>query len=378
VVQHRSSGVEGVIDCGTPGSDGTALAVYGSGMVQSGDIRSILEQTVGVYGTSPTCYLSARARIADFSVESFDAAIADRALVRIRAMRYSVYTFPVDMVAMAAAATKSIGRKPNSYRRRVEDRYEEIASSVEAALADGPLPTSEIREIVDPEHEFDDLFNVVIGMMAADFRLVRTSKTGSWRSDRFLYGRWSDWIPDVDPDAIDEVAARRELVERYVMAYGPVDVGDVKWWTGWTKAETLEATDSIDLSRSGSAVSLLKGTRLLPVWDVLMVAYRNRDRLLDPSFSALVYDRFGNATSVVLHDGRVVGQWDLGSDDSPLVIKVAPFSDWPGSLSDAVEHEARQIGALVNAESVTVVEVEEPTDLLDSSRNRFLAPLSKR
>jgi hypothetical protein len=207
---------------------------------------------------------------------------------------------------------------------------------------------------------------------------VRTVKTGSWRSDRFLYARWSDWIPDVDPDAIDEVAARRELVEHYVTAYGPVDVADVKWWTGWTKAETLEATDSIDLSRSGSALSLLKGTRLLPVWDVLMVAYRNRDRLLDPSYSALVYDRYGNATSVVMHDGRAVGQWDLGSDDSPLVIKVAPFTDWPSSLYDAVEHEARQIGALVKAESVSVVEVEEPTDLLDFPRNRFLAPLSKR
>jgi hypothetical protein len=347
-------------------------------MAQSGDLCSVLERTVGVYGTSPTCYLSAHARVAGFSVDAFNTAIAEQRLVRIRAMRYSVYTLPVDMVAMVAAATKSIGRKPNAYRRAAEKRYDKIAAAIETALADGPLPSSQIREIVDPEHELDDVFSVTMGMMAANFRLVRTLTTGTWRSDRYLYARWSDWIPDLDPEALDELDAKRALIRQYVDSYGPVDIGDVKWWSGWSKAETLEASDGIDLSREGSAMSLLEGTRLLPVWDVLMVAYRNRDRLLDPDYSPLVYDRYGNATSVVLHEGQVVGQWDLGSEDSPLDVKVAPFTNWSDAMWDAVESEAQRVGDLIDAGRVTVTRIDEPTDLLDSSRNRFLAPLSKR
>lgn len=293
-------------------------------------------------------------------------------------MRYSVYTLPADMVAEVAAATRSIGMRPNAYRRRVEDRYEEIAAAVDEVLSKGPLPASEIRHLVDPERTLGDLFNVVIGMMAADFRLVRTTTTGTWRSDRYRYARWSDWLPDVDPRDHDGLDAQRALADRYVSAYGPVGIDDVKWWTGWTKAETLAATDGMDLTRPGNAADLLEGTKLLPVWDVLMVAYKNRDRLLDSSYGPLVYDRYGNATSVVLHDGRVVGQWDLGGTDSPLAVKVAPFNGWPDSLWDAVEAEVDRIGRLIGAESVSVTRIDEPTDLLDSSRNRFLAPLSRR
>jgi hypothetical protein len=308
----------------------------------------------------------------------FDEAIAERRLVRIRAMRYSVYTLPVGMVAVVAAATKSVGRKPNAYRRVAEKSYDRVAAAVEEALAEGPLPSSQIRAIVDPEKVLGDSFSVIIGMMAANFRLVRATTTGTWRSDRYLYARWSDWIPDTDPDSLDELEARRELIRWYVAAYAPVDIDDVKWWSGWSKAETLEASDGIDLSVHGTAMTLLEGTRLLPVWDVLMVAYRNRGRLLDPAYSAFVYDRYGNATSVVLHEGQVVGQWDLGSEDSPLNIKVAPFTNWSDAMWDAVEGEAQRVGDLIDAGRVTVTRVDEPTDLLDSSRNRFLAPLSRR
>jgi hypothetical protein len=351
-------------------------AVYGSGMVHR--LVTVLERSLGVFGTAPTCYLSALARLPHLSIAAFDTAIAHQMVVRIRAMRYSAYALPVGMVGMVAAATRSIGRKQNTMRRRVEKRYEQLASAIEAALADRPLAATEIRDIVDPERELDDMLNIVVAAMASEFRLVRTTSTGTWRSDRYLYARWSDWIPEVDPSSIDEADAKRELVDRYVAAYGPVTFDDVKWWTGWTKAETDEATDGVDLSRGGDAAALLEGTRLLPVWDALMVAYRNRDRLVEPSYVPLVYDRYGNATSVVLDGGRVVGQWDLGSSDSPLALKVAPFEEWSAALWDGVEEQAQRIADFVGSAAVTVTRLEEPTDLLDSSRNRFLAPLARR
>lgn len=354
------------------------LDVYGFLMALRPDLFSVLERTVGIYGTAPTCHLSALARVPGYTLAAFHNAVAAGALVRIRAMRYSVYTLPVSLVAIVAAATRGVGQRMDSHRKRAVKRYERIATAVEKALADGPRTSSELRSIVDPEREYGDLFNATLGMMAADFRLVRTTTTGTWRSDRHLYARWGDWLPDVDPTSLDELEAKRELVERYVAAYGPVEVADVKWWTGWTKGETLEATDGIDLARAGNAVSMLEGTRLLPVWDAVMVAYHKRNRLLDPSYAPLVYDRYGNATSVVLHDGRVVGQWDLGGADSPLSLRVAPFAEWSNGIWDGVEEQALRIAALIDADSVTVSRLDEPTDLLDASRNRFLAPLSHR
>ena len=141
---------------------------------------------------------------------------------------------------------------------------------------------------------------------------------------------------------------------------------------------TSENKTRVLLEEEGSALDDLDGLRLLPVWDVLLVAYRNRDRLYDPSYAPLVHDRFGNATSVVLDDGKGVGQWDLGSSDDPLEFKVAPFMDWPDRRWDDVAEQAARIGALLGTEDVAVRRIEEPVDLLDSSRNRFLAPLSHR
>ncbi len=346
-------------------------------MSGQGDLLRVVDQAVGVYGTAPTCYLSALARKQDLTLDEFNSAVADRQLVKVRAMRYSVHTFPVELLGVAAAATRSLVRRTNPYRKRLEGRFDELVRGLESVLADGPLPGVDIRARLDPERELGDLFNVFLGMAAAQFKIVWATTTGTWRSDRFLYARWADWLPDCDPDAVDEVEARRTLVERYVAAYGPVEYADVKWWTGWTKPETLEAIDGIDLAIEGNAGQALGGVRLLPVWDVLMVAYRKRDRLFDASYAPLIHDRFGNATSVVLDKGRVVGQWDLGSSDDPLSIRVAPFSDWPKRRWAAVEEQAGRIGRLIGASQVEVVPIEEPVDLLDSSRNRFLAPLSR-
>ena len=164
--------------------------------------------------------------------------------------------------------------------------------------------------------------------MAAESRIVRARRTGGWRSDRLTYALWKEWLPDVGPTSIPAVDARRALAERYIAAYGPVELDDLRWWAGWSVSDARAAADGLDLSTSGNAMELLPGVRLLPVWDVLTVAYRHRDRLLGVDHAPFIYDRFGNATSIVIDEGRVVGIWDLGRSDDPLNVKVAPLGEW--------------------------------------------------
>lgn len=61
---------------------------------------------------------------------------------------------------------------------------------------------------------------------------MRGPTTRGWRSDRLTYARWSDWLPGVDPLSIDEAEGRRRLAARYVAAYGPVTLEDLRWWAG--------------------------------------------------------------------------------------------------------------------------------------------------
>lgn len=340
-------------------------------------LLSMVGGSVGIYGSAPTCHLSALARLDDYALADLDRAVEeDRELVRVRAMRYSVYTLPRDLLVIALAARRPETERTFRTRSKSVDGYEGYARRVEEALAEGPLPTAEIREHADPDGELGSRFSLVIARMAAECRLVRATTTGSWRSNRLTYARWDRWLPDVDPWSLEPEEARPLLVERYVAAYGPVGEEDVAWWAGWTRRDTREAVDPVDLSTQGDALELLEGTRLLPVWDVLMVAYRHRERLLEPEHERFIYDDRGNATSVVLADGRVVGIWDLGSEDDPLTIRVAPLGTWSERRWGDVGVQAHRIGSMVGASDVRVERVETPVDLHEAKRNRFLSPLS--
>ena len=349
-------------------------------MPPAAGLLSVVTTSIGVYGSAPTCHLSALARCPDYSIEALDDAIeTDRSLVRARTMRNSVYTLTRDLLALAVPATRHAAlRGYASFRRSLGSDYERLARAAEAALENGPLAAVEIRARVDPTRQLGPGFNLFLGLLAAECRIVRANISGGWRSNRLSYARWHDWIPGVDPHGIGPDEARGRLAQRYVAAYGPVEFEDVRWWAGWSAAEARSAVDGVDLTVSGDAMTQLLGVRLLPVWDVLMVAYRNRDRLLDPDQTRFVYDRFGNATSVVLDAGRVVGVWDLGRSDDPLSISVAPFGSWPSQRWEGLAEQAHRIAAMIGTSTVNVNPAFEPYDLMKAPRNRFLAPLSGR
>ncbi len=289
-------------------------------------------------------------------------------------MRYSVYTSPRDLFFVSVVATRSLATKMNPWRRRLGDDYPRLAAAVESALAAGPLAGAQIRKIVDPDKELGDLFSILLGLLGAECRIVRAANLGGWRSNRLSYALWSDWVGATTLP--DEDEARLELGRRYAAAYGPVTESDLRWWTGWAAAESKTVAAEIDLEQTGDAHELLEGVRLLPVWDVLMVAYRDRSRLIEESLVPFAYDRSGNATSVVYDRGRVVGVWDLGKSDDPLNIKVAPFGNWPRRRWKEVDGQAARIAAMIGAASYDVSDVGGPPSLFEGKRNQFLAPLA--
>lgn len=344
---------------------------------RDGALDGLLAEVGGLSGTSPTCYLSLIARKAGFLRSDLDRALYDeRTLVRVRAMRGSLYMLPVEKapLLLAATARQSMrGFKAIVDKQIGPARYGEIVDRVLVMLDDGPLPAAEIRKRLDLADTSEaDAIKYVIAWMAAQGIVVRATVQGGWRSDRFTYARWEDWVGS-PLELPGEAESMVELAKWYQRGYGPATADDFRWWSGLTVREALAAMDGIQppvVEPGPSAV----GVRLLPVWDTALIGHVDRRRIVPDEWTQHVYDRSGNATSVVVADGRAAGLWQLDGQEK-LTIRAAPFTEFAASTRDSIAGEAETIARALGAGLEGVEFVELPPPLQTAPRNRFLAPL---
>jgi hypothetical protein len=299
-------------------------------------LLEVADATVGLHSTLPgTPYLSLNARIDGFDMDDLDREVYDhRALVRLKVMRGTLFLLTHELAQIAFAATmavsldrdrKWLGIDPSAYRR--------LAPLVLDVLGQRSLTAAELRGEVGP----DDDLTAVVSLLCDEARIVRDRPTGGRTSTRYRYRRWEETFPELNLRAYDRERATDELVRRYVTSYGPVSVRDVVWWTGLSVKRIRASLDrlgdeleALGDPRTGERWLRIGGTdgdaaprrgtprvRLLPRLDPYTMGYRDRARLVDVGHEGLVYDRGGNATSVVLQDGRIAGVWDLTDSPTP-------------------------------------------------------------
>ncbi len=347
-------------------------------------VEQVLDDSLGIYGTQPTGHLELAARIDGYDLADLTRVLeVDRSAVRLRTLRGSGFVIPVGLLPVTQAATRAKNARAFAgfVRRGLAEPYETWAGRIEELLAGGPLAAADIRAALDAGPDAG-MIRYVISVMAAENRIVAATTTGGWRSDRTTFARWDDWLPGVDVWSMEEGPAQDELARAYLDRHGPATVADFAFWSGLTKTRAQRAVAEVAQPLTGDywATSAPADDdppplRLLPIWDVLFVTYRDRDRFVAPEHYSLVYDASGNATSVVLREGRAAGVWDLGTDDRNVEIQVAAFAGFTPSEWLSIDAEAARIGDLIGAESVRIVRRDGPIDLTAAPRNRFMRPL---
>jgi hypothetical protein len=348
------------------------------------DVVAVAEGLLGLHATSSVSpYLSAFARTASFRAADLDRELYDRrSLLRLKCMRGTVFVVPRGLAPVLFAATRAATISADRRWLAVgREEYERWAPAVLDALAGTTLTAAELRRRLGA----DDRLPAVISMLCDQARLLRDRPTGSRRSSAFRYRRWDEVFPDVDLAAVPEQLAVRELVHRYVAAYGPVTVRDVAWWTGLPLRTVRAATDALgaelvpvrlpgetadhlmtdqDLARAQAEPRTAGGPPvLLPVLDPFLMGYRDRDRFLDPAHRASVYDPGGNATFTVLIDGRIRGVWDLSDHPRPAVRVLLFDSDDP--QRPAVLERCAAVGEFWFETAVPVYEYGSMTPLAE-------------
>ncbi len=330
---------------------------------------------VALHGTDPaSVFLSAAARMSDPEIPAIEREIYDeRRLVRMLCMRRTVFTVPAELAPIVqAACTDDVARRERSrmllflqqaglgddaWLREVEDETVEALRARGSAFAtelSADVPRLKERLVLahgTRNESWQAISSRVLLGLAAEGRIVRGRPRGSWISSQFRWSPMESWLPDGLP-RIPAETARADLVRRWLGAYGPGTVADLKWWTGLSLTQVraaLAEIDTEDVDLDGTPGFVLEEdadeeepapwVALLPALDPAVMGWTGRDWYLGEHGPAL-FDRSGNPGPTVWADGRIVGGW-AQREDGEVVYRL--LEDVGGQTAAAISHEAGRL-----------------------------------
>ena len=166
-------------------------------------------------------------------------------------------------------------------------------------------------------------------------------------------------VPVVARDTQVDAVAR--LVWRYLAAFGPASRQDVAQFTLLRQSDVGPALDALagqlatHENDDGSVLYDLPDAplpdedvpappRLLGMWDSVLLAYKDRGRLIPPAYRSMVIRRNGDVLATVLVHGLVAGLWRIVEG----AVEVTAFHSLPDDAWDGIEREARGLLALLD------------------------------
>jgi hypothetical protein len=344
---------------------------------RAGSVVEVANDLVGLHSSDPaTVYLAAAARMRAGAVDAIERALYDeRTLVRMLGMRRTMFVLPVEIAGIVQeACSRAIAVQE---RRRLVRMLEEAeiahASTwlheleelaIRALAVRGEATAAELgaveprlrRQLVLAQGKsYEATVSVstrVLLLLAAQGRIIRGRPRGSWISSQYRWAPVEAWLPGGLGDWSTEMA-RVELVRRWLAAFGPAPVADLRWWTGWTAGDVKRALASIaplEVDLDGVAGIVLPGdlepsaapepwVALLPALDPTVMGWSQRTWFLG-DHGPVLFDRNGNAGPTIWSDGRIVGGWAQRRDGQ---IAYRLLEDVGSDAVVAIEQEAERL-----------------------------------
>ena len=207
-----------------------------------------------------------------------------------------------------------------------ESHFEEITRAMQELLAGGKsLPKRAIAE------ELTSLGFLLDDRLLTSL-LVRSEIEGLLCSGQ-MQGREATWallserVPTICSLTPDE--ALKQLAIKYFRSHSPASLDDFAWWSGLSKTQckkalTLIANEVEEIKVEEETMYLYHNTLdcldyarkvlLLPPYDEYLIGYKSRWVALEKKHTAKAHNNFGIFKPVILHEGRVVGNWKASID----------------------------------------------------------------
>jgi hypothetical protein len=184
------------------------------------------------------------------------------------------------------------------------------------------------------------------------------------RADKWI----RDW-KDIQPER-----AEKELLYKYLRAFGPATIVDFALWTGmlvsdakeiWSQHESefvqvdvegwkaaVLQSDLDDLEKADTNGSVV---RLLPYFDSFILGHKSHRNIVDGTNHRRVYRPQGWVSPVLLVNGRARGVWSFARNINGVKVSVTPFSRLSNLVSSRIRQEASDLGRFFESPNVKTV-----------------------
>ncbi|MGH3133029.1 MAG: winged helix DNA-binding domain-containing protein [Gaiellaceae bacterium] len=297
----------------------------------------------------------------------------DRTLVKTWAMRGTLHLLPSDDLPLYVAVLGPRWADPGSAWLRgfglTNAQYDAILDSVPRALGARPRTREQLADKLAELAGPDIRDRVLSGWGALLKPSARRGDLcfGPNRGRNVTFVRPDRWLRLRALPSLDSGEAARELVRRYLAAYGPATADDLGRWLGVRGAEPkrlLRAVedDLVEVEVAGRPAWALavdlddlqkapepSSVRLLPAFDPYVVGFRPRELFVAPKDERRVFRPQAWLSPVVLVDGRAAGVWERELRGRRLDVRIEPFARLTAATRRALSDESERLAAFLGA-----------------------------
>jgi len=292
-----------------------------------------------------------------------------RSLVKTSLMRQTLHLVPADEFPLYIAAHRSSRAKAVlSIMARLKitrDEADELSALILETLQAGPAPRAAITAAVRPKvskrvRAWMDRVSSIVRLPVIEGQVCYGPGEGN-QATFILTEHWLRGQPKIDEVKIDEVQAQKELLRKYLRAYGPATLKDFAHWSLISMAEVKALRPQVDaevaefdgvlvlredVKALQSASFSQSSVHLLPYFDVYLLAHRFKEHFLKPRFYKRVYRNQGWISPVVLIDGEIAGIWSYNLARKTLEIEIELFARVDSRTRKQIKDRAAELADL--------------------------------
>jgi hypothetical protein len=314
---------------------------------QLSPVRAI-ERLAGLQAQLPSSpYLALWARLEGFERASLERALKRRAVVKALLMRATMHLVSARDLPYVDAAVREA--RTVARARGIERPPGDLVERVLELTRERPRTRRELMNALGFDSRTQDAHEVrTYSWVLALARLEQTPESA-------FYGfRGSPLYEPAGHDHPPIAEATAYTIKRYLLAFGPATRADVSQWSGvpirdltpgFERLRTFRdehGRELLDLPRAPLAPADAPAPpRLLPRWDELLLAHKDRTRVLPEEHRKTVIHKNGDVQQTFLVDGMVAGLWRVDGER----VALEPFAPLPRTARRELEDEAARLGA---------------------------------